>query len=210
MKAFFTNSRLKLLYSLILVLGLVKAGDAQTSYTVEVTSNVYTPSSLTINMGDTVVWINKQGFHNVNGTQTTFPNNPESFGNSTAQGWTFSHVFNKSGTYNYQCDPHVSFGMTGKVEVTTATSIKDLTARMNEILVYPNPAKEKIYISLDNPENTDIAVQIYSLTGTMLKHSTFLYSNSPVEMDISNLKKGAYFIRIESLGVGQIAKFVKN
>ncbi len=90
---------------------------AQTSHTVDVTSNVFTPDQLTISVGDTVVWSNSQGNHNVNGTQTTYPSNPESFGNQVGAGWTFSHVFTIPGTYDYQCDPHAGWGMTGKVVV---------------------------------------------------------------------------------------------
>lgn len=210
MKANFTNFRFKLLFALIVLLSFSGNVFAQTKHSVDVTNNVYTPANLTINTGDTVVWINKEGFHNVNGTQGTFPNNPESFGNSTSLGWTFSYVFNKSGTYNYQCDPHVSFGMTGKIEVTTATTIEDLTAQINEVLVYPNPAKEKIYLSIKHSENDDLKVQVYSIAGRILKSSTFTYSNSPIEIDISSLKNGVYFMRIESSEVPQIVKFVKN
>lgn len=84
---------------------------------VQVTNNVFTPKELKINPGDTVEWKNTQGFHNVNGKQTTYPGNPESFGNSTGSGWTYKFVFTKSGKYDYQCDPHVGLGMVGKVEV---------------------------------------------------------------------------------------------
>lgn len=87
---------------------------------VEVSNNVFTPDELKINVGDTVEWRNIQGWHNVNGTQETFPDNPESFGNSTGSGWTFSHVFKTEGKYDYQCDPHVNFDMIGKVEVKSA------------------------------------------------------------------------------------------
>jgi predicted lipoprotein with Yx(FWY)xxD motif/plastocyanin len=98
------------------------AAAGQTSHAVSVTSNVFTPDEITINVGDTVVWTNSQGNHNVNGTQTTFTSNPESFGNTVGMGWVFSHVFTIAGNYDYQCDPHASFGMTGKVEVKELSS----------------------------------------------------------------------------------------
>ena len=40
-------------------------------------SNNFIPSSLTINVGDTIEFSNSGGYHNVNGTQATYPNNPE-------------------------------------------------------------------------------------------------------------------------------------
>lgn len=80
--------------------------------------NSFSPSSITINVGDTVVWTNLGGFHNVNGSTSTFPTNPASFGNSVASApWTYSFVFTTAGTYNYQCDPHAGIGMTGSVNV---------------------------------------------------------------------------------------------
>jgi predicted lipoprotein with Yx(FWY)xxD motif/plastocyanin len=94
----------------------------QTSHAISVTNNVFTPDEITIAVGDTVVWTNTQGNHNVNGTQATFPSNPESFGNTVGMGWVFSHVFTIAGSYDYQCDPHVNFGMTGKIEVQEAAT----------------------------------------------------------------------------------------
>lgn len=87
--------------------------------TVEVSSNVFTPADITIMQGQTVEWVNLGGFHNVNGTQATFPNNPESFTNGGASNtsWTFTYTFNVPGVYDYQCDPHAGFGMAGTVTV---------------------------------------------------------------------------------------------
>ena len=85
---------------------------------VEVENNVYLPKDITIQVGESVVWNNISGNHNVNGSTATFPNNPESFSNGPAsQNWTFKHTFDTPGTYDYQCDPHVGFGMVGTVTV---------------------------------------------------------------------------------------------
>jgi len=86
---------------------------------VEVTSNQFTPADITINVGETVGWTNLGGNHNINGTQATYPNNPESFGNGAASSaaWTYEFTFGNIGVYDYQCDPHVGFGMVGTVTV---------------------------------------------------------------------------------------------
>lgn len=95
----------------------------QTSHNVTVSSNVFTPKEITISVGDTVIWKNAGGNHNVNGTKATYPSNPESFGNNVSgSNWTYKYVFNTSGTYNYQCDPHVGMGMVGKVTVNPKTT----------------------------------------------------------------------------------------
>lgn len=93
---------------------------AQTKHIVEVSNNKYSPKELQITVGDTVEWKNIQGYHNVNGKTSTFPSNPESFGNALGTGWTYKFVFNVPGKYDYQCDPHVGWGMVGKIEVKDA------------------------------------------------------------------------------------------
>ena len=99
-----------------------------TVHNVSVTSNAYTPSSLTIAQGDTVVWSNMSGSHNVNGSTTTYPNNPVGFSNGAASSsmWTYQFVFNTPGTYSYQCDPHTSLGMTGSITVQSGIPSYDI------------------------------------------------------------------------------------
>ena len=103
------------------IMGLLAAGNftaiGQASHSVDVTNNEFTPKEITINQGDTVIWTNSEGNHNVNGLQSAYPSNPESFGNDVGSGWVFSHVFTLPGVYDYQCDPHVRSSMFGKVIV---------------------------------------------------------------------------------------------
>ena len=118
MKKVFTKSiRIQGIWILMLAAGLQMAANAQTSHVVDVTSNVFTPDAISIHVGDTVVWTNSEGRHNVNGLQSKFPSNPESFGNDVGSGWVYSYVFTMPGLYDYQCDPHVSLGMVGTVSV---------------------------------------------------------------------------------------------
>lgn len=83
-------------------------------------NNAFTPQELTINVGQTVLFDNVQGTHNVNGTQTAYPDNPESFGNGAAMPapWNYEHTFTIAGTYQYKCDPHEVLGMVGTITVT--------------------------------------------------------------------------------------------
>jgi plastocyanin len=111
---------LKRVFPVLFLLAISPLVKAQTSHAVDVTNNIYTPADIVIQQGDTIIWTNSQGFHNVNGTQATYPDNPESFGNSTGRNWVFSHVFTEPGFYDYQCDPHVGLGMVGTVTVESA------------------------------------------------------------------------------------------
>lgn len=183
---------------------------AQSKHFVDVTNNVFTPKELTVQVGDTVVWVNKEGFHNVNATTATYPSNPESFGNSTSQGWTFSHIFLTSGTYDYQCDPHVSVGMVGKVVVETTTQIEDITAQIQPFFVYPNPANDKIYLSGNFTDVKNLTFQLYNLAGILKYKTTVSNANSVVEIDVSDLQSGSYFIQIENTTTTNVARFIKK
>jgi hypothetical protein len=142
---------------------------------------VFTPDELKINAGDTVEWRNIDGFHNVNGTQTTYPTNPESFGNNTGVDWTYSHVFKVPGTYDYQCDPHVNLGMVGKIEVKSESDdINILTINFSGMTPHDG---QKFFISVVERNSakeierkvedigTDFSVQI---SGIEKDHSYFI------------------------------------
>src|ERR1700712_5698501 len=75
-------------------------------------ATVFTPATVTINVGDTVTWTNGGGFHDVNADDG-------SFGNSPGGSWTFSHTFTPAGTFGYHCSIHGSAGsgMFGTVTV---------------------------------------------------------------------------------------------
>jgi plastocyanin len=108
---------MKKLFTLLFLFSLTSLAWSQ-DHTVETVSNTaFSPTDLTITVGQTVQWVNTGGSHNVNGTAATYPNNPESFGNAVSAGWTFDHTFMTEGTYNYQCDPHVGLGMAGTITV---------------------------------------------------------------------------------------------
>jgi len=117
----------------------------------------FTPQVLTINAGETVQWDNTSGFHNVNGSLTNYPANPEGFFNGPAANapWNFSQTFTLPGTYNYHCDVHVGSGMTGTITVLPA-STGDVV--ISEIM-YNNPGTDDYeFIELYN--NASSAVDL--------------------------------------------------
>lgn len=97
----------------LVVLGLTA------QHTITLQGVAFSPNNLTIHAGETVQWSNLNGSHNVNGSLATYPGNPEGFtsGNVAPSPWNFSHTFTTPGVYDYRCDPHFSFGMTGQITV---------------------------------------------------------------------------------------------
>jgi plastocyanin len=94
-------------------------GGLEADHVVEVSNNVFTPDHLDIAAGETVEWINLGGFHNVDGSTETYPNNPDSFysGSASSDSWTYSFTFEVAGNYDYECTPHADMGMVGTVTV---------------------------------------------------------------------------------------------
>ncbi len=81
------------------------------TYNVEMKNFAFSPSTLTIKKGDTVVWTNRDS------TQHTVTSDSGTELNSErlSQEETYSHTFNTQGTFSYHCTPHPS--MNGKIIV---------------------------------------------------------------------------------------------
>ena len=72
-----------------------------------------------------------------------------------------------------------------------------------EISIYPNPAKENIFINISEKEN--FKVEIYSIEGKYISES----KNSN-KISIQNLAEGIYFARIISENKTYVKKFIKK
>ncbi|MEQ8517700.1 MAG: lamin tail domain-containing protein [Cytophagales bacterium] len=152
--------------SLFLVFSLLSFSTfAQQRYDVQTSgASAFIPSALTINVGDTVVWTNAGGSHNVNGTQGTYPLNPESFGGFAVSGsgsanWPFTHVFTIPGSYDYRCDPHVGNGMAGTIQVNAvSTACSDLY-----FSEYLEGASNNKALEIYNPTNAAVSLSDYSV-----------------------------------------------
>lgn len=75
--------------------------------------NAFTPSSVTINIGDSVTWVNDGGFHNVKFSDGFEEPSDPAFSWSTNPKRTFT----AAGNYRYACEQHEGSGMVGRVLV---------------------------------------------------------------------------------------------
>ena len=111
-------------------------------HTINAGNYYYTPSSLTINTNDTVVWLNDAGYHDVNfdiNTQTGVSfGNPVSFqspaSNALNQDTLYTYVFTVPGNYNYDCSigSHAFAGMVGSINVVNTNSIYDIVSNSTD------------------------------------------------------------------------------
>lgn len=79
-----------------------------------------------------------------------------------------------------------------------------------EVVLYPNPAKDMVFISTTDNSEINGAIEIYDLTGQLISKSTLQGNNSAIA--ISHLTPGIYFIRIlNSIGKSVfVEKLIKN
>jgi plastocyanin len=80
------------------------AAQAATSATVTLTNTVFTPKTVRVKAGGTVTWENKEGVHTVAADNGSFESD------TLQAGQSFSHKFDKPGTYRYYCSFHGSKG----------------------------------------------------------------------------------------------------
>jgi len=95
---------------------LVSFSSLSKEHVVKIYKKKFTPSQITINVGDTVIWqnIEKRQYHNVWFKQF-FKEEPDYFFPDES----YQYTFDKIGEFPYECGPHPQ--MTGVVTVLSIT-----------------------------------------------------------------------------------------
>jgi len=179
----------------------------QITYPVNVVNNEFQPDSITITQGDAISWECSEGFHNVDGTTFTYPDNPEGFtsGDAEAAPWTYVFEFTAEGVYHYRCVIHGE-EMTGTVVVADGLSTEN-QANVNPVKLYPNPTED--FILIDQVDEIDGAVRlaIFEISGKKILEETLI---GPKKIDLSELNGGIYIYQLfsdeELIQTGKLAK----
>ncbi len=112
------------------------------TYNVQIVGNTFSPASLSIEAGDTVVFHNNGGFHNVKADDGSFrcadacEATPNDGAGAPSTSWTTTSItFNSVGDFNYYCEIHGGVGgsgMSGVIQVTVPTNIAaNISVRSN-------------------------------------------------------------------------------
>ena len=185
---------------------------SQTKYTVEVSNFVFTPSDLTIDVGDTVHWVNVQGNHNVVADDNSFRN-----GDPSTDPWTYDLVFTSPGSNPYYCELHGSSGgngMSGVVTVLTPSDVSNETANVNSYKLmqnFPNPFNPSTKITFNLKESGQVILTVYNLLGkevTTLVNEKLASGTHSVDFDAATLNSGVYLYTIKSGNFVQTKKMI--
>ncbi len=171
-----------------------------TTWTITNVNFTFSPATITIQAGDDVnfsiasihqVAEVSQATWNANGN-TQLPggfSTPAGGGNVPASKLTV-------GTHWYVCVPHASGGMKGMIIVQPLTATKDITAP-SAISIYPNPSNGKINLAIAGSGlSKNYNLNVYNIFGQNVYSKTNTEIVSVSEIDLSNLAKGVYFIRL--------------
>ena len=84
---------------------------------------------------------------------------------------------------------------------------------MSDFVVYPNPATTKLNLSMHLKESSEINVVMVDLQGRIVKN---VFSGKQpgglrnLEMDLSGLQKGLYFVSLNADGQSMVKKVIVN
>lgn len=190
---------MKKILLICLVLGFASALQAQTetyfidwSFDSNSNSTGSTNADRTVEVGDTVTWVwYADGTHNVVSNSDA----TESFQSELlGPGSTFSHTFTEVGSNGYVCTPH-SGNMFGVITVVPDGSLNtEDFAAINNINLYPNPAKDKIFINIGGNISTVLDISVYNTLGQKVRQFQKEVSGN-TSFDLSELNSGIYFLK---------------
>ena len=114
-------------------------------------------------------------------------------------------------TFNYGEVEDYTINLTNSFNATVALSDKEAELLGKEearILfeTYPNPVKDKLVIS--TTEKRSFTAMVYDLSGKVLKHVKA--DRSKLELDVTELKEGIYFIKVAGEREPHTFKFIKE
>jgi plastocyanin len=162
----------------------------------------FSPSTVTVNVGDTVIFQLASAHNVVEVSQSTYNAN----GNTSNGGFTLpfgggSLKMTKAGTFYYVCEPHASMGMKGMIIVNSTSGTPELTGSF-DFQVYPNPARDHIYASFHLNTRNTVEYTIFDDQGKAIYSKKVEYGTGGdiAELIQPNavLPAGIYFLEVKT------------
>jgi plastocyanin len=176
----------------------------------------FSPSTLTINLGDTVKFV-LATIHNAREvSQTTWnANGTTSNGGFETPFGGGTVVLQQTGTHYYVCVNHAFMGMKGQIVVNTSsdvqTSNNNVPSSFDLSQNFPNPFNPSTKISFSLPQKSNFTLKIYNAIGQEIK--TLVNGEADagiheIEFNGSNLASGIYFYRLSTPGFTDTKRLV--
>lgn len=178
-----------------------------TTHTIEVSSFMFSPSSLSVLVGDTVMFQWIDGNHTTTCDGSTGTSRPagadpwDEFMDDTHT--TFFYPVTVAGTYNYKCIPHFPT-MVGTFDATVSSITQTSTSLPEKFSLnqnYPNPFNPSTNIAFDIANAGFVKITIYNSLGKeveTLVNENLTPGSYQVDWNAAKVTSGVYFYRLES------------
>jgi plastocyanin len=191
---------------LVIVLFLTVKTDWATTHVVQFGGNfglAYSPNSFSAKVGDTVKWEGDFVLHPL--SSTTIPATAPSW--HMGSGTSFTYVITVPGTYSYQCDVHVSFGMTGSFTASESSVQEGAPAanavRPDHVMFVNAFTPGKSSVSFFVPSRGFVTLEVFDLLGhrvAMLVNQIKEAGTYSVTLKGAIPARGLYFVKLAGDG----------
>ena len=90
-------------------------------------------------------------------------------------------------------------------QITSEENVNEIET--NDICVYPNPVDDKLYIATEEEVKE---VVVYSITGVIVGQQSTVNSQQTLTIDLSDLKSGIYFVKINTEKGNIVKRIIKQ
>jgi plastocyanin len=203
----------KVILSMLVAMTAVLGLQAQASDTIKDSGFAFAPTEVTVNIGDTVVFVGSDYHPVLEVSEATWTNKgvtPLEGGFNFPSG-NGKVTFAEGGIHYFVCTAHVaSNDMKGKITVNGPSAIPDIAGDAI-VSVYPIPLTgSTLYITFKNAVQKNLTVSVYDLAGNLRISSVGSISNGHYQVDCTNLPKGLFLMKLSSDDGDSYRKFVKQ
>jgi len=190
----------------LLALLATTSSSYSTTHTITNSGFTFSPSSITIDLGDTVKFVLgsihnarevSQATWDVNGT-TSNGGFDLPFGGGTV-------VLTQTGTHFYVCTPHASGGMKGSITVNSTTDVKSMSGSIQDHFIlmqnFPNPFNPSTTISFNIPTPLFVSLKVFDCIGkevATISSGVMPAGRHNINWNAAELPSGVYFYRIQA------------
>lgn len=117
-----------------------------------------------------------------------------------------SHTYTKNGMFEVKLTVTNKCGEYFVIETYTVISNSVTESELEDVNIFPNPARSNLNIKLTNSESDLIKMDLLDITGKLIMSNSFKTSN--YSMDVSSISAGTYLIRLSSEDATYFKKIV--
>ena len=115
-------------------------------------------------------------------------------------------LLNNSPTYREH-----TFDVVEIKDVTVSPEIQQVEQESEFLKLFPNPATNKVYIEYMNSKVSESRIELHDVSGKLISNYQLEYISGGIEIDISSLREGFYFVTLTDAtsGIVRSGKLVK-